>query len=36
MRVAFIGGTVTEPDPDEALAETVRWLWDNRETLAAG
>jgi nucleoside-diphosphate-sugar epimerase len=27
---------VTEPDPREALAETVRWLWDNREALARG
>lgn len=27
---------VSEPDPRETLAETVHWLWDNRETLAAG
>jgi nucleoside-diphosphate-sugar epimerase len=25
---------VVEPEPREALAETVRWLWDNREKLA--
>jgi nucleoside-diphosphate-sugar epimerase len=24
---------VTEPDPRAALAETVRWLWENRSTL---
>ncbi len=26
---------VTEPDPRDALAETVRWLWDHREALGA-
>lgn len=26
---------VTEPDPQAALAETVRWLWDNRNDLTA-
>jgi nucleoside-diphosphate-sugar epimerase len=27
---------VVEPDPDDALRETVAWLWENREALAAG
>jgi hypothetical protein len=27
---------VTAPDPYHALAETVPWLWENREALAAG
>ena len=25
---------VTEPEPEDALAETLRWLWDNRHELA--
>jgi hypothetical protein len=24
---------VSEPDPDEALGECVRWLWERREEL---
>jgi nucleoside-diphosphate-sugar epimerase len=27
---------VVKPDPDDALRETVAWLWENREALAAG
>jgi nucleoside-diphosphate-sugar epimerase len=26
---------VTDPDPRQALSETVRWLWDNRQRLTA-
>jgi hypothetical protein len=27
---------VTEPDPTRGTRGTVRWLWNNRETLALG
>lgn len=31
-----LGVTSDQPDPDEALRETVEWLWEHREEILAG